>query len=110
MTPATCSRCAHTRRDFVKLALGAAATAAFGPLWSPLLAQDPSRAQAVILLFLQGAPSQIDTFDPKPGTETGGSFKAIDTRIDGARFCEHLPRLAKARPLSLVRTLHSKDP
>jgi uncharacterized protein (DUF1501 family) len=116
MDPTSCPSCRTNRRDFVKLALGAGAALAFGPrLWAPLLAQEKpkegARAKAVILVFLQGGPSQLDTFDPKPGAETGGSFKAIDTKIEGARFCEHLPRLAGiSEKLALVRTLHSKDP
>jgi hypothetical protein len=60
---------------------------------------------------MQGGPSQLDTFDPKPGTETGGVFKAIDTRTRGLALCEHLPRLAGlSDKLSVVRSLHSKDP
>lgn len=108
------------RRDFVRIALGMGAAAGlaakFGTPAAAAAAREcalpgPARGKAVILLWMQGGPSQIDTFDPKPGTETGGPFKAIDTRVRGVQLSEHLPRLAaRANLFSLVRTLHSKDP
>jgi hypothetical protein len=109
-----CLHCRTSRRNFIKIAAGAAVGATFGGRWlAPLLAQEASpkaRAKSVILLFLQGGPSQLDTFDPKPGTETGGPFQAIDSRLDGARLSELLPKLARSDKLSIVRTLHSNDP
>ena len=39
------------------------------------------RARHVVFIYLGGGASHLDTFDPKPGTANGGSFKAIDTRI-----------------------------
>lgn len=105
-----------SRRDFVRLTLGTAAglgiASKFGLGW----AQDqvnPARAKAkaVILLWMQGGPSQLETFDPKPGTETGGPTKAIDTAIKGVQICEHLPQVAKIMDkISLIRTLNSNDP
>ncbi len=102
--------CVCSRRDFIRLALGTSAAFAL-PFGRLLEAAEPhAKAKAMILLWMQGGPSQLDTFDPKPGTETGGPFKAIETRIDGARLSEHMPRLAQAPGLSIVRSLHSKDP
>ncbi len=69
------------------------------------------KAKACILLWMQGAQSQIDTWDLKPGTETGGPFREIETAARGVRICEHLPRTAKQMDkVSLIRTLQSKDP
>src|SRR5262249_7504871 len=51
--------------------------------------------RSCILLWMSGGPSQIDTFDPKPGQANGGPFRAIDTAAKGVRISEHLPRLAK---------------
>jgi uncharacterized protein (DUF1501 family) len=50
-----------------------------------------------ILLWMQGGPSHIDTFDPKPDApaEVRGEFKTIPTTLPGVRFTEHLPELAK---------------
>jgi len=118
----TCSHCRLGRRDFIRLSFGAAAGAAtfanLGLAWPPAFAEASAgrqdakgKAKAVILLWMQGAPSQLDTFDPKPGTDTGGPFKAIDTAVPGIRICEHLPRLAKQmKKFSIIRTLNSRDP
>jgi uncharacterized protein (DUF1501 family) len=70
----------------------------------------PGRARACILLYMEGGPSQIDTFDPKPGRPTGGPFAAIETAVSGLRFAEHLPRLARqARRLAVIRSLTSRE-
>jgi hypothetical protein len=52
--------------------------------------------KAVILLWMTGGPSQIDTWDPKPGRplQNRGPFGVIPTRLPGVRFCEHLPKQA----------------
>jgi len=67
-----------------------------------------SAATSVILLWLWGGPSQLDTFDPKPNAalEFRGPFGTIPTRIPGVRFCELFPKLAAlSDKFSLVRTL-----
>lgn len=55
------------------------------------------KAKACIILYLYGAPSQLETFDPKPDApaEIRGDFGTIETAIPGLRICEHLPRLAR---------------
>ena len=59
---------------------------------------------------MNGGPSHIDTFDPKPGATTGGSFKTINTRVPGVKICEHLPQLAEqAQHLAIVRSMTSKE-
>jgi hypothetical protein len=89
-----------TRRAFIG---GAAAFALHHGF--DLLAQDMPK-RACILLWMEGGPSQLDTFDPKPGRPTGGSFRAIDTALRGAQFSEHLPGLAKrADRLCVVRSV-----
>jgi hypothetical protein len=70
------------------------------------------RARSVILIFLTGAPSHIDTFDMKPDSPDGirGEFKPIETKAPGVRICEHLPRLAaRADRLAIVRTLSHQN-
>jgi hypothetical protein len=52
-------------------------------------------ARNCIYLYMGGGMSHIDTFDPKPGTETGGPTKAIATTADGIQISEYLPLLAK---------------
>lgn len=69
-----------------------------------LPAQEPKGAKACILLWLQGGPSQVDTFDPKPGLTPFAE-------IEGTGVSSGFPRLARQmKRVSLVRTLHSNDP
>ena len=55
------------------------------------------RARACIMIYLYGAPSQIETVDPKPDApvEIRGEFGTIPTVVPGVHFCEGLPRLAR---------------
>ena len=70
----------------------------------------PGKARACILLWLNGGPSHIDTFDPKPGRVTGGPFKAIAARAKGMTLSEHLPLLAdRGDRIALVRSMSSKE-
>src|SRR4051794_8931376 len=66
------------------------------------------RARSVILLYLQGAPSHIDLWDPKPDAPASirGEFRPIATRVPGLILSETLPRLAaQADKFALVRSL-----
>ncbi len=102
----TCREC--SRRDFVRVTLGGFGLAA-APLG--LAATTQAAAKNVILLWMQGGPSQLETFDPKPGTEHGGPGKAIATKTAGLAIHENLPRVAAlSDKFSVIRTLHSKDP
>src|SRR6516225_8862897 len=55
----------------------------------------PTPPKSVILVFLTGAPSHIDTFDPKPDAppEIRGEFKPIATSVPGIQICELLPAM-----------------
>lgn len=64
--------------------------------------------KAVILLWMAGGPSQIDTLDPKPDRppENRGPFAVARTRLPGVLFCEHLPKLASmADRFSVLRSV-----
>jgi uncharacterized protein (DUF1501 family) len=68
--------------------------------------------KSVIVLFCTGAPSQLDTFDPKPDAPEAirGEFRPIATRVPGIHISEHLPRLAaRADRFALVRTLSHRE-
>ncbi len=68
------------------------------------------KVDACILIWLNGGPSHIDTFDPKPGRPTGGPFKAIRTRAPGMMLSEHLPLLAdRGDKIAVVRGMTSKE-
>src|SRR6185436_689462 len=72
--------------------------------------KNPRPARACILLYMAGGPSQLDTFDPKPGRKTGGPFRAIPSSLDGAPISEHLPRLAtQLKRTALIRSLTAKE-
>src|SRR5476649_2858579 len=58
-------------------------------------ANNPQRRRSVILLWMNGGPSQMDTFDLKPGHANGGPFREIQTNVPGIRISEHLPRIAR---------------
>ena len=65
-------------------------------------------ADSVVLIYLQGSPSHIDLWDPKPGAQAGirGEFRPIATRAPGMELGEVLPGLARqARHYSLVRSI-----
>ena len=48
----------------------------------------------VIYLFMTGAMSHVDTFDPKPGSKVQGDTKVINTKTPGIKFGEHMQKLA----------------
>jgi uncharacterized protein (DUF1501 family) len=101
-----------TRREFLGAGIAGTLSLALSPAIQQLLAREGTarRAKACILLWLNGGPSHIDTFDPKPGAITGGPFKAIATKLPGLRLSEHLPRLAEqAKHLAVVRSLTSRE-
>ncbi len=67
-----------------------------------------SKAKHLIYLFMTGAMSQLDTFDPKPQSKHQGETKAIATKISGVQFSEYLPQLAaKADRLAVVRSMNT---
>jgi Protein of unknown function (DUF1501) len=102
----------RTRRHFLGTGLAGGLGLALAPAFRALLADDPParRAQSCIFVWLNGGPSHIDTFDPKPGSSTNGPFSAIDTKIAGVAFSQHLPRLAQAADrLALIRSMNSPE-
>jgi hypothetical protein len=89
-------------------ALQEAAAASPNTQHSTLNAQAFGRAKNVIFLFLQGGPSHIDIWDPKPEAPDyiRGAFKAIDTKIPGCQVTELMPQLAKSLDrATLIRSL-----
>jgi uncharacterized protein (DUF1501 family) len=93
-----------SRRAFLQWS--ATAAAALGSS-AAQAATERGRARSVILLWLWGAPSHLDTFDPKPKApaEYRGPFSAIPTRTPGLWFSELLPRLAaRSRLFSVIRS------
>jgi hypothetical protein len=102
-----------SRRAFLRT--GAVSTAITMSGWFGNLARaaDQSRPRsqrACILLWMNGGPSQMDTFDPKPGHDNGGAVKGIDTKTAGIRISEHFPELAKrSDKLAIIRGMSTKE-
>lgn len=68
-----------------------------------------TRDTSVILLYLHGGPSQLETYDLKPQvpSEYRSIFAPIATRVPGMEICEHFPRQAAiAHRFSLIRSLN----
>ena len=64
----------------------------------------------VILLWMEGAPSQLETFDPHPGTKHGGDVNAISTSVSDLQISEFLPQVAERMHLgSVVRSMTGKE-
>ncbi|MBM4076941.1 MAG: DUF1501 domain-containing protein, partial [Planctomycetes bacterium] len=53
--------------------------------------QVQAKNKRVLNIFLHGGVSQLETWDPKPNTDTGGPFRAIPTSVPGIHICELLP-------------------
>lgn len=67
-------------------------------------------ANACIVLWMNGGPSHIDTFDPKPGSKGSGPFRAIKTSAKGVSISEHLSRIAsEAHRMAIVRGMTSRE-
>jgi len=69
-----------------------------------------AKSKALVVLWMNGGQSHIDTWDPKPGTPEGGPHKAIKTATAGLSISEHLPALARlSQKLCVVRSLTHKE-
>ena len=102
----TCS--GLSRRSFVQLSASLPLALGAANLGNVAQASLKARAKSVIFLWLWGAPSHIDTLDPKPDapSDVRGPFSTIETRTPGLRFTELLPKLAASSDLFTVMRSH----
>ncbi len=114
-----CNSAEHvvSRRRFLGgLTAGTLGAVGFGGMIQPAAAKElTSKQKRVLLIFLHGGSSQLETWDPKPGTDTGGPFQAIPTAVPGIHISELLPytaqqmkRLAIVRGINTAEDNHSK--
>lgn len=101
------------RRDFLRW-LPAAGMAASTLSWTDLLQAEAQslrkKGKACILLWMQGGPSQFETFSPLPGHQNGGATKAIETSVSGIRIASSLPETARVMDdICLIRSMTSKE-
>jgi hypothetical protein len=115
--PSFCGSPEHAldRRRFLgTLAAGAAAFAAdmtaLDVLRAPAVAADlKQKGKHVILLWLAGGSSQLETWDPKPGAPTGGPFRSIPTSVPGIHISELMPKMAARMDRTcIIRSLNTK--
>src|SRR5262245_39119438 len=105
--------CPGPRRLTRREVLQAGAAGALGLTLPRLLRADAEgakpRADACVLIFLNGGPSHLDMWDMKPDApaEVRGEFRPIDTTVPGVRLSEHLPGLARQmHRCTLIRSAH----
>jgi hypothetical protein len=105
----------RSRREFLRVGgLGAFGISLPGLLRAEAQAATAAgkRPKSVIYIVLNGGPSHIDTWDPKPEApiEYRGDFGTIPTKIPGARLCELFPRQAEMLDrLALIRGVRSVE-
>ena len=83
-----------------------------GASWMPAAAAEQLRPKQkrVLTFWLHGGLSQLESWDPKPNTTTGGPFRAIPTSVPGLHISELLPYTAKQmHRLALVRGLNTRN-
>jgi len=97
-----------TRRSFLTTGASLAAALGLSAAADRATAAAAVRAKSVVFVWLWGAPSHLDTFDPKPDapSEYRGPFAPIATRTPGLNFTELLPQLAERSHLFNVIRSH----
>ena len=102
-----------SRRDWLRFGAAGAIGCSFSGWMESLAAaaaDNPQRKRSCILLWMNGGPSQLDTFDMKPGHDNGGQFKEIATAVPGIRISEHLPKVARQMDkMALIRSMSTKE-
>jgi uncharacterized protein (DUF1501 family) len=103
---------AISRRAFLGgAAAGLGLAGGFSGMIEPAVSADLARRERqVLLIWLHGGASQLETWDPKPGTDTGGPFRSIETSVPGVRISELMPQTAKQmHRIALVRGVNTKE-
>ena len=92
-------------------AVGGVTLAGLSVLTQPAAAAELAKQQKRVIVFnMHGGLSQLESWDPKPGTPTGGPFRAIPTSVPGTHICELLPETAKQmHRLAIVRSVDTSE-
>lgn len=100
-----------SRRQWLYGAAGlSAAGLGLSAFCQPAIAADLEKNhKQVLFIWLDGGMSQLESWDPKPGTQFGGPFRAIATSVPGTHISELLPRTARQmHHLAVIRSLHTQ--
>lgn len=110
---AACGSPVHlSRRTLLQAGAGLAWLTPLSQALAATAEEKPNRARpkSVIVLWLQGGPSQLETFDPHPGRRIGGDVKGIQTSQPGLKIADTLPLSAEVMDqVSLLRCVTSKE-
>jgi hypothetical protein len=103
-----------SRRGFLGYLSAGAAVGAVSLSWRDMLiarADELKReGKSMILLWMDGGPSQFDTFNPKIGSKFQGPGKAISTNVPGVEFAEYWPKTAQVMDkIALIRSMKSDE-
>lgn len=101
-----------SRRDFLRFAASALGLTFAVPGLGPRAAErrGNDRPKSFLNIWLGGGPSQLETWDPHPGTEIGGEVKAINTTMSSVQIADLYPQTAEQlHHVSLIRSMVSKE-
>lgn len=112
MHPGKCNPLEHAISRRRMLGAAGAAGLGWGGLFQPAVAEQLQRNdRQVLLMWLDGGLSQLESWDPKPNTRFGGPFRAIPTSVTGVHVSELMPRIAKMmHHFAVVRSMKTEDP
>ena len=102
------------RREFIANLAGSAAAGALTLGWRDMLvaraAELRKKGKSIILLWMDGGPSQFDTFNPKVGSPNQGPARAISTNVAGVEFADFWPQTAMMMDnLAVVRSMRTPE-
>ena len=99
------------RRFLGSLVSGSAAVAGLGAFVDPIAAaQLANQQKRMLVIRMHGGLSQLESWDPKPGTDTGGPYRTIPSSVPGIHLSELLPHTAKQmHHLGLVRGVNTRN-
>ena len=101
----------YSRRDWLQISSALGLSFLLPPLeMKAAEKRGVERPKSLITVWLEGGPSQLETWDPHPGTKIGGQVKSIPTRNPELQICEFFPRVAEQiQHLSVIRSMISKE-
>ncbi len=103
-----------SRRNLLKVSMSGMAGLSLPGLLAERASGAPAshkKQKSVILLWMAGGPSHIDTWDPKPDRpyQNRGPFGVISTKLPGVQICEHLPKqAAMLDQFTIIRSVDAK--
>ncbi len=99
-----------SRRSFLAGMAAAAGSLTFRDALAVQAAELRKEGRALIVLWMQGGPSQLETFDPKPGTENGGPTEAIRTAVPGIQIAQGWEKTAAMmKEIAVIRSMTNKE-